>query len=491
MSFKNCLTIILGVAIFSCHVEITIADPLDDYKSYLNNLSQEERVYIKSELAKDKAEYSRQLVKLDHEIVVSEPVASDNAPAASDNAISNGDAPTCKRIGPRGGPYKIECKENFLVIEKLLNEKKNIEATVKNTKHAKALYSDNSEARLPAYNLDSKSKHLTWRLDTENSLDILKELKEKELKTKKDIKIAIKNTEQAQSALNGEDSDDPFELIKQLEVIKLRSRPMFVVCGGAPWIPDDKTKRFDYLATYFNKIQNASKSVGELRINHKKGEQWKLVKAGIASVVAIDSTHIITNAHVIRNLNIAYQNNGNWFIRSKLLLDAVFPDEYQQCDKRISEKIIQVTGIRKLDENIDFVVLETKTHDIPVMEIQKSINNLINGDEIIVMGYPSEPEEEDTFLSGTEINKLYSAPDGIAPVPALRLSIGKIIPKDNSETQLFRHDATTWGASSGSLVMRLRDGAFIGLHQGGMKSRTEGFGFNYAIPIVDIANALK
>lgn len=318
-------------------------------------------------------------------------------------------------------------------------------------------------------------------------------LKELAVESKKNLSNAIKNTDAAQATLKGEETSDPYELEKRLEVIRLKSRPMFVICAGKPWIPEDKSKIFDYLASpsNLNNILSASKSIGELRLNHKQGDQWTLVKAGIATVVAIDTSHIITNAHVITELNIAYQVEGNWKINSKLLLDAKFPDEYQQCENRNSEKIIQVTGIKKLNEKLDFVILETTTHDIPGIEIPISISKLIDGDKIVVMGYPSEPDEDDTFLSGIEIEKLYSAPDGIEQIPALRLSPGAIMQKDKNETLLFRHDATTWGASSGSLVMRLRDGAFIGLHQGGMKSKTEGFGFNYAIPTTEIALAIK
>lgn len=294
---------------------------------------------------------------------------------------------------------------------------------------------------------------------------------------------ALVTTEQNLTALKGDLLDDPYVMLKQLEVIRWYKNPMFVMCDGIPWIPSDKMRDFNYLTEYKDLIRKVSKSVGMIQLYHKvDGDDLELVAGGLATALAIDSNHIITNAHVLQESDIVLKRDGKWVLPSKIVLKVIFPNEYEFCEAREAEKEIVVTEIVDFNSDIDYVILKTDSQDLaPILMIADKV---IEGDNVVVMGYPSTPNpgQDGLPLTFEQISRIYSTPDDKTPASVLRLSPGRIIPKDRKkDLNTYRHDASTWGASSGSIVMRLKDGAFVGLHQGGMHAKKEGVGFNFAI----------
>lgn len=312
-----------------------------------------------------------------------------------------------------------------------------------------------------------------------------KEIREQLIADKEVIKLndALVTTEENLAALNGNLSDDPFTLSKQLEFIRWYRNPMFVMCDGVPWIPSKQLKNFNYLFEYRDKIRKISKSVGMIQLYHKiDSDQLELIKEGLATALAINSNHIITNAHILQESDLIIKRDGKWVLPSKIILKVIFPNEYEFCRAREAGKEIVVTEIVAFNSDLDYVILKADSNDlVPISVIADKVSE---GDEVVVIGYPSTPYpgQDGLPLTFEQITRVYSTPDGNTPVSVLRLSPGRIIPEDRKkESNVYRHDASTWGASSGSIVMRLKDGAFVGLHQGGMHAKKEGGGFNFAI----------
>lgn len=314
-----------------------------------------------------------------------------------------------------------------------------------------------------------------------------KEIREQLIADKEVIKLndALVTTEENLAALNGNLSDDPFILSKQLEFLRWYRNPMFVMCDGIPWIPSKQLKNFSYLFEYRDKIREVSKSVGMIQLYHKiDGEELELIKGELATALAIGSNHIITNAHVLQESDLVFKRDGKWVLPRKIVLKGIFPNEYEFCKAREAGKEIVVTEIVEFNSDLNYVIFKTDSNNlVPTSMITDKVSE---GDEIVVIGYPSTPYpgQDGLPLTFEQITRIYSTPDGNTPVSVLRLSPGQIMPKDRKEeTNTYRHDASTWGASSGSIVMRLKDGAFIGLHQGSMQAKKEGVGFNFAIKI--------
>lgn len=312
-----------------------------------------------------------------------------------------------------------------------------------------------------------------------------KEIREQLIADKEVIKLsdALVITEENLAALNGNLSDDPFALSKQLEFIRWYRNPMFIMCDGIPWISSKQLKNFNYLFEYRDKIRKVSKSVGMIQLYHKiDSDESELIKEGLATALAIDSNHIITNAHILQESDLIIKRDGKWVLPSKIVLKMIFPNEYEFCRAREAEKEIVVTEIVEFNSDLDYVIFKTDSNDL--LPISMIADKVSEGDEVVVIGYPSTPYpgQDSLPLTFEQINRIFSTPDNNTPVSVLRLSPGRVMPKDRKkETTIYRHDASTWGASSGSIVMRLKDGAFVGLHQGGMHAKKEGGGFNIAI----------
>ena len=293
---------------------------------------------------------------------------------------------------------------------------------------------------------------------------------------------ALVTTDENLAALNGHLSDDPFTLSKQLEFIRWYRNPMFIMCDGIPWIPSKQLKNFNYLFEYRDKIRKVSKSVGMIQLHHKiDSDELELIKEGLATALAIDSNHMITNAHILQESDLVIKRDGKWVLPGKIVLKVIFPNEYEFCRVREAGKEIVVTEIVELNSDLDYVILKANSNDlVPISMIADKVSE---GDEVVIIGYPSTPYpgQDGLPLTFEQITRIYSTPDGNAPVSVLRLSPGRIIPEGRKkEPNIYRHDASTWGASSGSIVMRLKDGAFVGLHQGGMHAKKDGGEFNFA-----------
>lgn len=311
------------------------------------------------------------------------------------------------------------------------------------------------------------------------------EIRQQLIADKEIIKLnnALVTTEGSLAALNGNLSDNPFILSEQLEFLRWYINPMFVMCDGIPWIPSKQLKNFNYLFEHRDKIRKVSKSVGLIRLYHKiDSDESELFKDGLATALAIDSNHILTNAHVLEESNLVFERNGKWNLPDKIILKAIFPNEYEFCKARETGKEIIISEIVEFNSDLDYVILKTDSNDLVPISIV--VDKLNDGDEVVVIGYPSMPHsgQNGLPLTSEQITRIYSTPDGNTPISVLRLSPGRIIPEDSKkEPGVYRHDASTWGTSAGSIVMRLKDGAFVGVHKGSLHAKKEDVGFNYAI----------
>jgi hypothetical protein len=103
------------------------------------------------------------------------------------------------------------------------------------------------------------------------------------------------------------------------------------------------------------------------------------------------------------------------------------------------------------------------------------------GDRVVVIGYPSRPNDTTGYLTPVLIDKMFCAPNGRTPFPAERMAAGTVSREKTLEDGYFAHDANTWGGNSGSVVVDLATGTVAGLHARGWQAQHEGVGYNEAV----------
>ena len=281
------------------------------------------------------------------------------------------------------------------------------------------------------------------------------------IKSKATTKAAIDDLKETKAYLSGaEVSESQLTVIK--EVVVWLSRPVWVICGGSPWLSDSVKNEFaDVLAPSKMTFAAIANGIGLLSIYDTS--TGKLI-GDIASAVGIGSRRIMTNAHVITDAQLGYKDSldGKWKLSSGTTIKVEFPYEYERCAAPARRPIatVKAVSIRYVDELMDIAILET---DGDVFKVSFDVPpDVIAGDRIGVIGYPTRPPDSGTFLNAKQIDQVFRAPDGRTPFPAERISSGKANRSDDMPAGFFRYDATTWEGNSGSVVISLVNGPLLG-----------------------------
>ncbi|MFK3775714.1 trypsin-like serine peptidase [Pseudomonas sp. NPDC089406] len=279
---------------------------------------------------------------------------------------------------------------------------------------------------------------------------------------------------------NEQSSPDPEQLKRQEEALRWFIRPVMTLCEGLPWVKNKSTE-FGYLVDkQKQKIKELSASVGLLTTYDLDDRSNLTRRAEAGTAIAIGPRLVITNKHVVKNGRLGYQqvSTGTWKLFSQVVAQIEFPKEYARCPDKLVSTTVRVTGIAYADPDpdADFIILTTDK-DVPPAVVFAAKPDVVDAEEVGVIGYPGRPAVD--FLLPQQIDEIFETPDNKVSFPNVRLSVGRTLPSQN--TLLWNYDATTWGGSSGSLLISLRSGQVIGLHTDGLYASKEGLSYNRAL----------
>jgi V8-like Glu-specific endopeptidase len=298
---------------------------------------------------------------------------------------------------------------------------------------------------------------------------------------------AIADNTAAAAAVNGDTPQDPAELVRVAETIRLANRPVVLLCNGQPWYTSASKPYANWAAGELPAIQKVGRATGLVMLFQINPDKSQTFVSVIGTAVAVGPNTIVTNRHVLES-GIGYVDaaSGARKLMTNRVAKVSFPYEYSSCSPPATPpaqvSVIEFKALPEGDNSSgqgDYVLLKV---DRPLTNfVTFAANDLQNGDKLAVIGYPSRPEEKDTFLTTQQIDVIFQSEDGHVPFPALRAAYGLRMFNPSDAPGTFAHDASTWFGSSGSAIVNLRTGAVVGLQQGGMSGKQEGVAYNIAI----------
>lgn len=312
------------------------------------------------------------------------------------------------------------------------------------------------------------------------------------------VAVALAANAAAQDALDGTVSNDPEQLAEVMETIIHSTRPVILVCANSLWFTARSSPYSDALKPSLQAISNLAQATGLIVLYDRLPDGSLRLRSEVATGVAVAGRRLVTNLHVLINSTLAFRDplSQKWTMPTKIVAKVLFPYQYENCSPAAPRPIeAVVTGVVTTGtasevgaDAPDFAVLQLD-RDAPTT-VSFASNDMVSGDRLVAVGYPSRPDEARTFLTTAQIDSIFGAPDNHAPFPAERASYGMRAAKLGDQPGMFTHDASTWGGNSGSGILSLQSGAVVGLQAKGLESRTEALGYNLAVDGAVIASAL-
>jgi len=287
------------------------------------------------------------------------------------------------------------------------------------------------------------------------------------------------------------EATSPEGLTRIREVVRWASRPVWVLCNGAPWFPPNPPPDYASLvAPHADSFSRIAKSTGLISLWDKGSN--KIIQV-VGTGVVVGPHRILTNKHVVTDGGLGFEDaaTGTLKMFSNREAKVDFPLEYPNCVGGARRTLtVTVSGVETLRTQLDVAVLKVTVALPDPVDFPRS-SNIVTGDRIAVIGYPSRPGDTDTFLSAPQIDQIFSAPDHHTPFPAERFAAGATIYDPGVDDGYFGYDATTWEGNSGSVVVSLADGKVVGLHSQGLQAKTEGTGYNEAVLTKSVSELLS
>jgi hypothetical protein len=312
-------------------------------------------------------------------------------------------------------------------------------------------------------------------------------------------------TETLQRTVSGEKPQEVHALQAYNETLAAVLRPVWAECGSKPWT--DSNSKFESWQTYIGQVSSQlskiASSVGMFVQYSASDNAWH--KNGATGFVINDDL-VVTNRHVAM-LYATKSDDGKWNFTPNESLRIQFPYEYPLCVSRTKMREFTISKVEYVGEKAedDYAILRL-AHGAdalpPGVPTADARGRLAGGINVAAIGYPGRPDycngqlstsdHPCTYLKDPLIDDLFRTPDGAAPFPAERLSPGRIVYNPQADMiSYFSYDSSTWGGSSGSPVVRLTDGAVIGLHFQGFPTTDDGAGYNNAILIGRVLDVIK
>jgi S1-C subfamily serine protease len=263
------------------------------------------------------------------------------------------------------------------------------------------------------------------------------------------------------------------------------NNPYFLVCGHALWAPKDPLDWLAKLTPVKDKLIQAGRSVGLIKIGERPAGTAFVVRKGF----------VLTNTHVLRLIADYDKAKKTWRINP--LATVTFDAEYTlgpngNCTTPNPPKTFSINGVYAVpgealttasdgSTKTDIAILLVSVNpsfpqelDVIVVPPNKYAGNMV----LAVIGYPGPPDD----MTVAERMEFFAPPDAIVPVfPYKRLSSGFVGEQQVDSEGLFTHRANTSGGNSGSPIFDLADGSVVGIHVKGRDRFKNVMGLNYGL----------
>ncbi len=324
--------------------------------------------------------------------------------------------------------------------------------------------------------IDAREKKLLNALDEEL---IQTPQKDKSMRGQIGLKMAqtqnqIANIILAKAVVEGREPQmRPEQLRQTYEIIMSLRRPIWVLCDGRPYY--DKSKDtyewHEDVLPFLDRHKNVLGSVGSLAAYERTAEGERILTP-IGTAFAVHERLLVTNQHVLRpdegkGAELIYFDGTSWRFYKDTLVKFNPGNEYDQCRPRADDREIPVVGIvavggdRKKNPSEDWALLLVDER-YPLKPLKPDSSGSKTQGRVAVVGYPGEPE-----LPQSALKALFGTPDDEMPFNVKRVSPGGLLNIRQYEG-VISYDSNTSGGNSGSPVFRMSNGAYVGLHFGGV-----------------------
>ena len=307
---------------------------------------------------------------------------------------------------------------------------------------------------------------------------------------RQDLRLAA--ARDAIAIVDGRQDVNPYSAIEVEEVIMSVTRPVWVLCAGTPWVGEDLEGWSSYVNAFTSKHRHIIDSVGRLEISFVRGgKETHPDVVGTAFTVA--DRFVLTNFHVIERF--ARRDGNRWRIYGDTVVRFNRGGEYHGCRSRSPEAKVRITEVvdaGAATETEDWAVLRTETAVGTYAVPTAAGISVASGQRVAVIGYPGEPNYAVSKMKQADIDRVFKAPDGQDPQFKIkRISPGSLV-EGSDLARSLAYNSNTAPVNSGSLVVRLNDGAVIGLHRGGFYAvKTGEVSRNVAVGSARLAKVLE
>lgn len=256
-------------------------------------------------------------------------------------------------------------------------------------------------------------------------------------------------------AAQGEIPDDTAQARFLEAIILRRGRPSFLIRENDFTIPKADRVWAQRLSEGRPHLRSVIPSVGRVEVEGHADFQW----LGTAWLVEPDV--IVTNRHVAREFGRA---SGRAFVflpgvqGGAMRASIDFKEEFGSGDSEsvAVQSILHIAGDGPGQPDMAVLKLATRVDRAPIPLADSSRPS---GDYVAVIGYPARDDRRNDPEAAREIFKDIYEKKRLAP--------GQLQPQATADLVTMRHDCSTLGGNSGSVVVDAANGRALGLHFGG------------------------
>ena len=270
-----------------------------------------------------------------------------------------------------------------------------------------------------------------------------------------DIDSAVIKKSFSSFAESGAVPDDS-DVGAMIEAIILRlGRPSFLIQNDTFVIPTDQRVWTDRLRPNRVSLESAIKAVGRVELQGHPSYAW----VGTAWLVEPDV--IVTNRHVANEF--ARQSGRDFVFRPGI------DGQSMRASIDFKEEFRSATAVSVEVERVLYITPDSPGQpDMAVLKLKSAVSQ-----EPIPLAASSEPEGEYVTVIGYPARDDHrNNPDAARSIfrdiyEKKRLAPGKVRIDERANALVLKHDCSTLGGNSGSVVLDVTSGKAIGLHFGG------------------------
>lgn len=258
-------------------------------------------------------------------------------------------------------------------------------------------------------------------------------------------------------------------------VVILVGRPVLQVINNTYEVPISSEWQHRLSVNRTN-IEKAIPSVGRIEVKHHPQYSWLGTGWLVADEVVVTNRHVANEfAKKKPDQTLEFRHN----FRNQLMAARIdIREEFLQPDE-IEFKVEKVLFISEEDGfDVAFLKVKPKSRDdeqpLP-LPIKLAASDLSSRTNVVVIGYPAKDSRSDF----AEMERIFGSIYDVK-----RLAPGQAFP--SGQPGILKHDCSTLGGNSGSVVLDITTGEAVGLHFAG--KHLEG---NFAVSAAKVAEILE